>query len=432
MPAPPRATVSRSVLETCFDSLVSEHLFHSQSDTSDKRRPAGPLKVAGLFAGIGGIEQGFQEFGHEAVLLCELDDAARAVLAARFPKVRRVVKDVRDVSRTDVADADLIAAGFPCQDLSQAGRTAGIGGEQSGLVDEVFRLIEDPATAPRWLLLENVPFMLQLDRGRAMQYLTQRLGQMGYRWAYRVVDSRAFGLPQRRNRVILLASRDEDPRPVLFEEDTEPVEHVADADSVYGFYWTEGRRGLGWAVDAVPTLKGGSGLGIASPPAIWFPGDELPLRTPDLRDAERLQGFDAEWTAPADELGRRGARWKLIGNAVSVPVAGWVGARLAQDRGRWDDGELREQPVCRPWPLAAWGEDQEAYAVRVSAWPRRDKFQRLGNFLEYETAPLSFRAARGFRDRARHEDTRLNFTDGFIEAVEQHVEAMSPAALATA
>src|SRR3954454_8148112 len=100
--------------------------------------------------------------------------------------------------------------------------------------------------------------MLQLDRGRAMRYLPEELGRLGYRWAYRVVDARAFGLPQRRQRVILLASRTEDPRPLLLDEDAEPAEQPLLADSFCGFYWTEGLRGLGWAVDAVPTLKGGS------------------------------------------------------------------------------------------------------------------------------------------------------------------------------
>ncbi len=94
-----------------------------------------------------------------------------------------------------------------------------------------------------------------------------------------------------------------------------------------GFYWTEGVRGLGWAVDAVPTLKGGSTIGIPSPPAIWMPDGEIVV--PEIRDAERLQGFDADWTEPAAATSRRkGARWKLVGNAVSVPVARWVGERL--------------------------------------------------------------------------------------------------------
>jgi DNA (cytosine-5)-methyltransferase 1 len=115
---------------------------------------------------------------------------------------------------------DVVSAGFPCQDLSQAGRTQGIAGVQSGLVGEVFRLIS--RRHPTWLVLENVRFMLHLDRGRAMKFLVETLEAMKYRWAYRVVDSRFAGVPQRRQRVILVASRKEDPRTVLFSEDAGP------------------------------------------------------------------------------------------------------------------------------------------------------------------------------------------------------------------
>src|ERR1700752_1062926 len=105
-----------------------------------------------------------------------------------------------------------------------------------------------------------------------MRHVVGRLESLGFQWAYRVVDARAFGLPQRRQRVVLLASRTEDPCPVLFGgEDTEPHGDLDGAEHV-GFYWTEGLRGLGLAIDAVPTLKGGSGLGIPSPPAVWMPG----------------------------------------------------------------------------------------------------------------------------------------------------------------
>ncbi len=388
------------------------------------------LKIAGMFAGIGGIERGLHDAGHETTILCELDPDARAVLRKRFPTVKDVVEDVHDVGVNDIAGADLLAAGFPCQDLSQAGRTAGITGAQSGLVDEVFRLIDDEQRAPTWLLLENVPFMLQLERGRAMHYLTGELGARGYRWAYRVVDARAFGRPQRRQRVILLASRTEDPRPVLFEEDAGPAEPLPLEDSVRGFYWTEGLRGLGWAVDAVPTLKGGSGLGIPSPPAMWFPGQELPLRLPDIKDAERLQGFEADWTLPAGETGTRGARWKLVGNAVSVPVARWVGERLSEDRGSWADEDHTERKVTHPWPSAAWGQGERAYAVPVSTWPRSDEFERLRTFLAYDTKPLSHRAAAGFFERTQR--SGLRFEDGFIDAVQAHVEAMAPAAAVAA
>jgi DNA (cytosine-5)-methyltransferase 1 len=283
----------------------------------------------------------------------------------------------------------------------------------------VFRLVEaDPRI--RWLLLENVPFMLQLDRGRAMRFLTERLSELGFTWAYRVVDARSFGLPQRRQRVILLASREADPRPVLFADEAgEPI--WPDPDGVAcGFYWTEGVRGLGWAVDAVPTLKGGSTVGIPSPPAIRLSGGRG-IVTPDIRDAERLQGFDADWTLPAlDAPGvRKGGRWKLVGNAVCVPVAAWVGKRL---RERGDVLERVAGPVRSEgrWPNAAWGRDGEAFEVELTPWPVHIRYRHLDDFLEFEPAPLSARATAGFLSRTSV--SKLRFPPGLIPAVQAHLE----------
>ena len=269
---------------------------------------AGSLSVAGLFAGIGGIELGLHEAGHHSKLLCEWDAAAQRVLAVRFADTK-LVGDVVDLE--ELPAVDLVTAGFPCQDLSQAGRTAGIAGSKSGFVEHVFRLLDGVDPGPTWLLLENVSFMLQLDRGRAMSWLTDQLEARGYSWAYMVVDTRAFGLPQRRQRVLLLASRSEDPRPVLLNQDYGEVEISDRTGLSCGFYWTEGIRGLGWAIDAIPTLKGGSTIGIPSPPAMWRPGTGR-ITTPHLRDAERLQGFPVDWTAPADVVSgrRRTDRWR--------------------------------------------------------------------------------------------------------------------------
>ena len=184
---------------------------------------------------------------------------------------------------------------------------------------EVFRLLEEHRTP--WVLLENVPFMLQLGRGEAMNVITSALEVLGYSWAYRVVDARAFGLPQRRRRVYLVASNEGDPRNVLFADEAGHVDEpeLNGHPLACGFYWTEGIRGLGWAVDAVPTLKGGSTIGIPSSPAILLPSGEVV--TLDIRDAERLQGFPSNWTKPAERGTKRGSRWKLVGNAVSVPAA---------------------------------------------------------------------------------------------------------------
>lgn len=379
---------------------------------------ASQLTVAGLFAGIGGIELGLHKAGHITKLLCELEPGAKHVLETRFEM--KVSPDVRKLRA--LPGVDLICAGFPCQDLSQAGKTAGIGGDQSSLIGEVFKRIGNRKSSPRWLLLENVPFMLQLERGKAMRYLVDQLEDLGFMWAYRVVDARAFGIPQRRHRVLLLASRTEDPRPVLFGCDAGERVTEFSGKQLCGFFWTEGSRGLGWAIDAVPTVKGGSTIGIPSPPAIWDPVDGS-ITTPDIRDAERLQGFEPDWTLPALDVEgvRRGHRWKLVGNAVSVPVAQWIGERLANPVGDSSSGNLIKRGVA--WPRAAWGHRDKVYAVDVSKWPVRARARGLREFLRYPRFPLSQRAAAGFLSRA--ELSGLNFEDGFLEDVRRHVDRLA-------
>ncbi|MCC6998052.1 MAG: DNA (cytosine-5-)-methyltransferase [Deltaproteobacteria bacterium] len=383
--------------------------------------PSKGFRVAGLFAGIGGIEHGLHLAGHETKVLCEIEPGACAVLAKRFPGVP-IHRDVCDLEALP-RDIDLLTAGFPCQDLSQAGKTVGIEGTRSGLVGEVFRLLRRRPTP--WVLLENVPFMLQLSRGRAMEVIVASLEHLGYRWAYRVVTTQAFGLPQRRERVYLLASLHGDPREVLFADEAgepPPPEHSWKVAN--GFYWTEGVRGLGWAVDAVPTLKGGSTIGIPSPPAIVLP--EGRVVTPELRDAERMQGFDPDWTSPAEDVTRKSHRWKLVGNAVTVDVARWVGERLANPspRGALVEGTPLEGGE-RAWPKAAWNVGDGRFAASISKWPFQRPGTSLERFLKYPSRPLSTKATAGFL--ARTKTSSLRFPPGFIKKLERHLAAATKA-----
>lgn len=383
--------------------------------TSAESKPL-RLRVAGLFAGIGGVELGLSRSGHESSLLCEFDAAANSVLDARFPEVQRH-GDVTTLKKLPKG-TDLITAGFPCQDLSQAGKTAGISGARSGLVGEVFRLLEAKKTP--WVLLENVPFMLQLAKGQALDVIVAELERLGYSWAYRVLDSRAFGVPQRRERVFLLASRVGDPRDYLLTDDAGEQPEPGPEDKAFGFYWTEGLRGLGAAIDAVPTLKGGSTIGIPSPPAILMPNGEIVK--PDIRDMERMQGFAVDWTKPAESAVKRGYRWKLVGNAVTVNTAAWIGRKLANP-GVYDSSN---DPVMRrktAWPRAAWGMNGARHTAHVSAWPVVTARPPLAEFLKYEPEPLSARATAGFLDRASRGS--LRFPPGFLNAVRAHLGRMS-------
>nr|WP_323672828.1 DNA (cytosine-5-)-methyltransferase [Candidatus Poriferisodalis multihospitum] len=378
------------------------------------------LSVVGLFAGVGGIELGLHQAGARTELLCENWAPASAVLRERFADVP-IVGDIRDLG--ELPDVDLVTAGFPCTDLSQAGKTAGIAGEASGLVDEVFRLLRGRRVP--LLLLENVRNMLVLDRGRAMRHLVDELEALGYRWAYRLVDSRFTGVPQRRQRVIFLASQDLDPRDVLFADDAgEPADDYF-SDSSCGFYWTEGVRGLGWARDAVPTLKGGSTIGIPSPPAIWNPEGSAGRRlvTPVIEEAEDLQGLPRGWTAPAAGVSnRRGVRWKLVGNAVTVGVARWIGERLMSPGSPASD----ERPLERGkrWPVAAFGASGKAWAVDLSMWPRLESYRHLHDVVRLDEAPrLSSRATAGFLERTQRGS--LRFVDGFLSDVAEHAAVMN-------
>ncbi|MER5702394.1 DNA (cytosine-5-)-methyltransferase [Micromonospora sp. NPDC002296] len=373
-------------------------------------------RVAGLFAGIGGIEVGLKQAGHETALLCEIDAAAAHVLQARFPGI-----PLRDDVRTlgNLPTVDLVAAGFPCTDLSQAGRKIGITGRHSSLVDHVFRLIDSPNGTPT-VLLENVSYMLRLDKGEAMGHLVRRFEELGYAWAYRVVDARSFGVPQRRQRVVMIASRSLDPREVLFADEGngsgfQDLIGPVDEDCAYGFYWTEGLRGLGWARNAVPTIKGGSGLGIPSAPAVWVPATGE-VGTPEIEDGERMQGFPADWTLPAIEAGHKpGFRWRMVGNAVCVPMAAWVGRRISEPG--TPVVAFQRMSTGGRWPLAAWGARGERWSAEASMQPF-DEEPNLLKFLAQPLRPLSSRAVTGFLSRAR--SSRLRFSDGFLDALEAH------------
>lgn len=377
------------------------------------------MRVAGLFAGVGGLELGMAAAGHRPGMLCENDPGALAVLRHRFPEAR-FAEDVRELPSLP-RDVDVVTAGFPCQDLSQAGATAGIGGAKSGLVGEVFRLLRRRRVP--WLVLENVPFMLHLAKGRAMRVVVDELSALGYRWAYRVVDSRAFGLPQRRRRVFVVASREGNPADVLLADDAEPMRDGKWRPGLAaGFYWTEGNRGVGWAVDAIPTLKGGSGFGIPSAPAVLRADGSVVM--PGIEDAEALQGFERGWTQPAEQSGNGRFRWRMVGNAVNVRAARWIGDRL-RSPGTFDAKRRGERIDDGRWPSAACDLGDGPRQVRIGEWPRCTSTGGIESQL-LSSRSLSVRATSGFVERAERAEQlgKLAFEPGFLAALRRHAKSM--------
>lgn len=367
------------------------------------------MQVAGLFAGIGGFESGLTAAGHSTILLCDNDPHATTVLERRFPDVAHH-SDITDLEALP-SDIDVVAAGFPCQNLSMAGDKTGLDGAKSSVVDHLFRLLrQDPVP---WVLIENVYFMLHLAKGAAMERILGPLEVLGYRWAYRVIDSRAFGLPQRRRRVFIVATSTGDPRDVLLAGNAPPpIRHPPDMTRPVAFYWTEGKSGNGLTSDATPPLKAGSSLGIPSPPAVLLPSGRVV--TPPIEVAERLQGFRPGWSSPLHGRAAR-HRWRLVGNAVSVPVARWIGHRLNHPL-TYDPANDSLWDPKKPWPTAAWNTGNGRFIADVSEFPVRKRRGRLSAFNTDTWPDLSVRALRGFVNRAR--ESNLSYPPGFLDALE--------------
>lgn len=215
---------------------------------------AEPLTHASMFTGVGGFDTAMHRAGVRNVATCEVDKAARGVLAERFPESHHFT-DIKDVTADDLRSVGfvprrgILTAGFPCQDLSVAGRRAGMGvGTRSGLYWELDRLMDE--LAPEWVIFENVPGLLsstcpctgdgacQLDgrgpvrcpgelhtvtggacpggciatHGGTMGAVLGSMGHRGYGFAYRVLDAQRFGVPQRRRRVFIVGRLGDDGR----------------------------------------------------------------------------------------------------------------------------------------------------------------------------------------------------------------------------
>jgi DNA (cytosine-5)-methyltransferase 1 len=168
------------------------------------------LTGVSLFAGVGGFDLAMERNGVEVVANVEIDKQCQKVLAKHFPNAKQF-SDITDVKGSDLIGAGfepsrgIITGGFPCQDLSVAGKRAGLVGERSGLFWEIARLIEETKT--EWFILENVPGLLTSNKGKDFGVVIGTMADIGYSLAWRVLDAQHFGVPQRRRRVFIVGRR---------------------------------------------------------------------------------------------------------------------------------------------------------------------------------------------------------------------------------
>jgi DNA (cytosine-5)-methyltransferase 1 len=180
------------------------------------------LTGVSLFAGIGGFDLAMQRQGVKVVASVEIDKKCQEVLAHRFPE-SKIFDDVTTVKGSDLIAAGftprtgIITGGFPCQDLSVAGKRAGLAGARSGLFWEIARIVEETQT--EYFVIENVPGLLSSNNGRDFGVVIGTMADLGYSLGWRVLDAQHFGVPQRRKRVFIVGRRGSDstsPAEILF------------------------------------------------------------------------------------------------------------------------------------------------------------------------------------------------------------------------
>lgn len=156
------------------------------------------MRVLDLFSGIGGFSLGLERAGMQTVAFCEVDEAARKVLRKHWPEVP-IYEDVKTLRCEDVGSIDVICGGFPCQDISLAGKGAGLAGERSGLWFEMHRLIQE--IRPSWVIAENVSAL----RSRGLDQVLRSLAEIGYDAEWHCIPACFVGAWHKRDRIWILA-----------------------------------------------------------------------------------------------------------------------------------------------------------------------------------------------------------------------------------
>jgi len=266
------------------------------------------INYSSFFSGIGGLEA-----STPASSYCEIDPKAQKVLKQRFPGAK-VCDDIRTIEKVDSA---VIAGGWPCQDISVAGRGKGLRGENSGLFYHLLRIAVSSSCES--IVAENVSNILRLDNGGVLREVVREFFEAGYtNIAWREINARELGLPHHRSRVFFIASKKRFSALSLFRDLPESqCSKSSKKVDVAGFYWTAGTHSLNYSIGYVPTIKVGSSLSIPSPPAIHY-NDKVRLLSPV--EALRLQGFDPNTLGPLT----RGEAYRMAGNAVAAPIGRFV------------------------------------------------------------------------------------------------------------
>jgi DNA (cytosine-5)-methyltransferase 1 len=326
------------------------------------------LTAVSLFAGVEGIGLALHRAGVQVVAAVEKDDAARGVIADQFPDTH-LFTDVTEVTADElrgagfVPERGIITAGWPCQGNSVAGGRKGLSDPRSGLWRHVVRLLAE--LRPRWFLGENVPGLLSVTDGEDFGRVLQDVADLGYGFAYRVLDAQHFGVPQRRRRVFIVGCLGDPARPVqvLLEpegsgRDSAPSEQAGTRIAATLTAGTSrpgisapGRRQeddhnlvvSALTANGVGTCGADDNQGQAGHLIVGALQTETTVRRLTPRECERLQGFPDDWTATSwGEPQADSPRYRQMGNAVAVPCVEWIARRIVQSEAADRDERCRD------------------------------------------------------------------------------------------
>lgn len=293
--------------------------------------PNKKYKINSFFAGIGGFDIAFEKQGFSTTLLCEINPFCNQILNRHWPHVQKA-KDINAITSKDIPQAEVWCGGFPCQDISVArgaSERLGLKGTRSGLFYRFADLIEEKR--PEVVIIENVAGLFTSNDGRDFGVILQTLASLGYGIAWRLFNSRYFGVPQSRTRVYICcwknspqkalnvmfdiqgAPKPKNERVDFITEDTNVNDYPKVPKVAYCLAASSGRHtGTDWSRTYVVCKDG--------------------VRRLSPVESERLQGLPDNWTLPSADLindeNINTLRYTAIGNAVSVPVVEWVANKI--------------------------------------------------------------------------------------------------------
>lgn len=312
------------------------------------------LKCASFFAGVGGIDLGFNQIGFDTIYANELDDYAADTFEQNFNmKVDR--RDIHDVPVRDIPDFDIMLAGFPCQAFSIAGYRQGFNDEKGrgDLFFELVRILKEKR--PKIAFFENVKNLVSHDNGNTFSVICEQLDSLGYKYIQQVMNACEYGnVPQNRERIYIVAFRDDEnylkfkmPLPIPL---TKTIRDVIDFDAKVDdkYYYTKESCSFfdqlktdmknsntiyQWRrvyvrenkSNLVPTLTANMGTGGHNVPLILTHTNKIRKLTP--QECFNVQGFPKNFKLPKQANGRL---YKQAGNSVVVPVINRI-ARAISD-----------------------------------------------------------------------------------------------------